>query len=367
MKSGILPLLVLGAAAAAASVAWPARGVEPPLPGQERQLPPPDAFLPLLKPGEELPPGTEAPVMPDDPTVAPPLLFPDNLPGAGGVDGLPLADQLLPPPSGGAGGQASLPGGALLPPPSHVPGSGLVETPGLELAAQVYWHRSPREAREIARRERKPLLIFFRQKWKGAPMLGVEEKLSDPNISINDDLLSTEDFKQAMAGRVVLTSLFYPIGSPNKDDYPPEKLAALQKFKDFFKVKGFPTVILLDENGREIERINGYSRMKLRTQGVEVSTAPPLLEKLKLAVDRREAVVHAEQERLKRLTAQNYREWTSAAGSKIMAKLISASADEVVLMDDSGAIRRVHPLQLHILERARISRDSGRKQQASTP
>ena len=163
---------------------------------------------------------------------------------------------------------------------------------------------------------------------------------------------------------MVLTRLFYPGGSPNKDEYPPARLEALQQFKDYFKVKGLPAIILLDENGREIERVKGYTRVKTG-RGVDLSSAQPILERLKLAVERREAVMAAADEKLNRLLAQNYREWTSQAGTRLMAKLVSAAAGEVILMDDAGALRRVHPEQLCIVDQAWIHRNQKGKQQAA--
>lgn len=338
--------------------------VEPPLPGEDspRQNSS-EVFQPLLQPGDELPPGSEAPALPDDPAVAPPELFPEGMPvtpglnGSDGIDGLPVPTSPVPaefpPPAAPA-----LP--SLLPPPSAV----APVPPGLELAARAYWHRSPREARELSRKERKPLLIFFYQKWKAAPAGPDGAAMGDPNISLSDDLLASREFIELANSSLVLTRLFYPIGSPNKTDYPEARLAALAQFKSHFKIKGFPTLLLLDENGREIERINGYARRKTGL-GTEISTAPAILERLRTAVQRREAVVAADTERLRRLEAQNYREWTSKAGSKLFAKLVSATPDEVILMDENGALRRVQPQQLWIVDQAIIHRQSKGQQQAA--
>ena len=65
---------------------------------------------------------------------------------------------------------------------------------------------------------------------------------------------------------------------------------------------------------------------------------------------------------MNRLLAQNYREWTSKAGSKLLAKLVSASPAEVILMNGDGGQFRVVPEQLSILDRAWLQR-----QQKGTP
>ena len=70
-------------------------------------------------------------------------MLPEPLDSGLPVD-LPKPGELAPPP--------------LLPPPSQSSPSLL---PSMEMGARAYWHKSPREAREVARRERKPLLLFF--------------------------------------------------------------------------------------------------------------------------------------------------------------------------------------------------------------
>ena len=179
----------------------------------------------------------------------------------------------------------------------------------------------------------------------------------DNNIAMTDALLATPEFNEFASSHLVLTRLFYPIGSPDKKVFTPERLAALQQFKEYFKVKGFPCLILLDENGREIERQTGYVRTKTG-RGVDLSRAGPILERLKTAVLRREAVIAAADEKMDRLLKQNYREWTSQAGTKLLAKLVSSTASEVILMDAEGELRRVASEQLCIVDRAVISRQA---------
>jgi len=331
---------------------------EPPLPGEDGPRAVTEDFKPLLQPGDELPPGSEAPKLPEGPAVLPPELFPEGMPaGSDGVDGLPAPDA----PDAPAGGPPGGPGAALplLPPPA-IPGS--VE--GMEMAARAFWHKSPREAREVSKQERKPLLLFFYQKWKSAPAGAVGAVGGDNNIAINDDLLATPEFNEFASARVVLTRLFYPMGSQAKD-YSEAKKAALQTFREYFKVKTLPTILLLDENGREIARESGYSRIKSQRGGTAMSSAEPIFNRLKRAVELREQAIAAYDEKLNRLLAQNYRQWTSRAGTKLLAKLVSASAEEVILRDDSGALRRVAPQQLCLVDQAWIHRQEKSSQQAA--
>jgi hypothetical protein len=330
-------------------LAWQGQGVEPPLPGEDGPRPAADVFKPLLQPGDELPPGSEAPVMPELPTLMPPELYPEAMPGSDGVDGLPAGA------SAGGSDLAPLPSAEppLLPPPAGE------AAPAVELATRAYWHRSPREARETSKQEQKPLLLFFYQKWSSAPGGAAaaqdgETKTTDNNLTINDDLLATPEFNEYAAGHMVLTRLFYPRPTQEKA-YPKEQIAALKQFRNYFKVKVLPTILLLDENGKEIERISGYSRIK-DAGNIEMSGAQVILERLQRAVERREAVITAANEKRERLKAQNYREWTSKAGTKLFAKLVSVSPEGVVLRDEAGALRQVQPELLWIVDQAWIRR-----------
>lgn len=346
----IRPLALLLLLSALTGPARP-QASEPPLPGEDGPAAPTD-FVPLLKPGDTLPADQRAPVDKSAPALTPPELFPS--------ESLPDADGQLPNLSPSADGH--LPGEALQP-GDPIPGSpddtGLPAAPdsigGMQLAANAYWHKNPREAKAIAEKQQKPLLMLFRYEKKitSAALGGMIT--GDPAVAMNDDLLSSEEFKNFASNHLVLTRLFYPVGAVNEKDYPEAKLKALLNFKSWFKVKGMPCLILLDENGREIERITKYSRVK-GPDGKEYSSAGPILDRLKTAVGRREAVIAANKAKMESLRAQNYREWTSKAGSTLLAKLVSNTPERITLMDEHGVLFRVQPPQLSILDRAWIQR-----------
>ncbi len=302
--------------------------------------------MPLLEPGDTLPADQQAPPDKNSKPLAPPELFPvDSLPDAdGNIPGLILPEDRITPP--GVPGLPVEPGtdapqDALLPPPAV--------TPGLELSTNAYWHKNPREARDLAEKQQKPLLMLFCYDRK---LTGTGT--ADAATAMNDDLLASEDFKSFANGRLVLTQLLYPVGSVNERDYPPAKLKALQDFKTWFKAK-MPCLILLDENGKEIERVSRYTRVRGR-DGKDYSAAAPIMDRLKLAVHRREQVIANNKARMDNLRAQNFREWTSKAGSKLLAKLVSATPERITLMDENNTLFRVFPAQLSILDRAWIQR-----------
>lgn len=353
-RSVALRLLLL------AALTGPARpqASDPPLPGEDDTTT--GGFLPLLQPGDNLPPGSKAPDTPESTPDLPPGLFPDEALGPdenGKIPGLILPEDAVDEP----GQVPAAPAGkadpdSLLPPPS---------LPGMELATNAYWHKNPREARALAQKEKKPLLILFcfdKKTSFAVPGRGTTNPLGD----LDADLLSSTEFKEFAAGHVILTRLLYPTGSINEREYPEAKMQALKSFRSWFKVKGLPCLLLLDENGREIERISKYSRVRGR-DGEYYSAAPPLLDRLKLAVHRREQVIATNKARMESLRAQNYREWTSAIGTTLLAKLVSASEQRIVLMNENGALYRVSPPQLSIIDRYWIRRTQTRENLAGSP
>ncbi|MDB6136247.1 MAG: hypothetical protein JWM59_4490 [Verrucomicrobiales bacterium] len=339
---------------------------EPPLPGEDEPAAGGD-FIPLLEPGDTLPADQQAPPDKKSAPLAPPELFPAESmdpEAANNLPGLVLPGDPIMPTTGLPGMPEEHPQDGLLPPPVDRNNLPLPPSPqmpsGMQLStANAYWHKNPREARELAIKQQKPLLMLFRYEKKlAAPMVN-GTAVADPALAMNDDLLSSDEFKSFASAHLVLTYLQYPVGAVSDRDYPPEKLKALQNFKTWFKAK-LPCLILLDENGKEIERISRYSRIKGR-DGKEYSAAGPIMDRLKLAVHRREMVIASNKARLEDLRAQNYREWTSRKGSKLMAKMVQATPERIVLMDEGGTWFRVHPRQLNILDRAWIQRNPSGK------
>jgi hypothetical protein len=310
----------------------------PPLPGEEGPVTPIEAFS--LFPGSgEIPPESIAPDEPDPVQPPPetsavdqlPDVEPLGLPSDGeAMPDLPAVPGLIVPtyrPANPAGGVPSVR-------PDGVPD--LLPLPEVQLAKKSTWYRSPREARKVSLAERKPLLLFFAQLWDG-PTCGT--------VQLNNDLFSMPEFKEFAASRLVLTMLQYPVGSPGKN-YSEAKLAALDQFKTYFKVKGFPTVILIDETGRELERFKGYRRVTDQQSGQVYSGAHVLLDRLKEAEHRHSERRRYKQERIDNLTSQGYRIWTSRKGSTMMGKLVEAKPERIILKDENGRWRQVLPVQL---------------------
>lgn len=112
------------------------------------------------------------------------------------------------------------------------------------------WHTDFEAAKALAAKTQKPLLVDFTgSDW--CPYC----------ILLDKEVFQTPAFAAA-APKAVLVKLDFP----RKSGRTPEALAAnpaLQKLmdlKDQFQVKGFPTVVLLSPDGKELKRTSGFQK-----------------------------------------------------------------------------------------------------------
>lgn len=99
-------------------------------------------------------------------------------------------------------------------------------------------------ARQVALREKKPLLIDF----TGSDWCGF-------CIKLRNEVFTAQEFKDFAKG-FVLVELDYP----NRKPQPPEVKARNREIQTKFAVRGFPTVLLMDAaTGEAYGRISGYS------------------------------------------------------------------------------------------------------------
>lgn len=73
-------------------------------------------------------------------------------------------------------------------------------------------------------------------------------------IKFKKEVLDTPQFQQYAAKNVVLVEVDYPRKKVQSDDLKKANAA----LKDQYKVDGFPTLVVLDKNGKEIGRQIGY-------------------------------------------------------------------------------------------------------------
>ena len=122
------------------------------------------------------------------------------------------------------------------------------------LAATLYWQVNAAEstwltdlpkAEAQAKAENKIILMDF----TGSDWCGW-------CIKFKKEVLDTKEFQEYAAKNVVLVELDYP----NKKAQSADLKKANADLKKQYKVNGFPTLVVLDKDGKEIGRQVGYSK-----------------------------------------------------------------------------------------------------------
>lgn len=111
-------------------------------------------------------------------------------------------------------------------------------------AAESTWLTDLPKAEAQAKAENKIILIDF----TGSDWCGW-------CIKFKKDVLDTPEFKEYAAKNVVLVELDFPSKKAQSDELKKANAA----LKDKYGVKGFPTLVVLDKDGKEIGRQRGYS------------------------------------------------------------------------------------------------------------
>jgi thiol-disulfide isomerase/thioredoxin len=104
------------------------------------------------------------------------------------------------------------------------------------------WTTNYRAALAEAREQKRHVFLFFTgSDWCGWCM------------RLNKEILSTSDFARYASEKLVLVEIDFPKGKPQSADVKSQNAALAQRFR----VQGFPTVIVLDGNGRQLGEL-GY-------------------------------------------------------------------------------------------------------------
>jgi protein disulfide-isomerase len=111
-------------------------------------------------------------------------------------------------------------------------------------AAENTWLTDVPKAQEQAKADNKIILMDF----TGSDWCGW-------CIKFRKEVLDTQEFKDYAAKNVVLVELDYPHQKEQSDDL--KKANADLKAK--YKITGFPTLVVLDKDGKEIGRQVGYA------------------------------------------------------------------------------------------------------------
>ncbi|WP_298348568.1 thioredoxin family protein [uncultured Dokdonia sp.] len=115
-------------------------------------------------------------------------------------------------------------------------------------AQQAKWYTDFDKAKKVAQRQGKPILMYF----TGSDWCG-------PCKMLKKDLWQTDKFIQ-QADDFVLLEIDIPF---REDIITPEQKKKNMKLQDEYnRDKSFPTVLLLDANGRRKDEVSGYSMLR---------------------------------------------------------------------------------------------------------
>ncbi len=104
----------------------------------------------------------------------------------------------------------------------------------------VGWNRHPGDAMKEARSQGRPLLILFTAlSW------------SENARKLGDEVFLSRTFNDLARDQFVLAFLDYP---QSLNDAP----RSMQMMKERYRIKGYPTIVLLDHDGKELWRRSGY-------------------------------------------------------------------------------------------------------------
>jgi protein disulfide-isomerase len=110
-------------------------------------------------------------------------------------------------------------------------------------AAELKWHTSLPDATAKAKAENKLVFVEF-----------TGSDWCPPCKKLHKDVLESEDFATYAAKNYVLVELDFPRRTEQSEELKKANKALAQEFK----VKGYPTVLVLNADGKELYRSVGY-------------------------------------------------------------------------------------------------------------
>ncbi|MHB0754166.1 thioredoxin family protein [Polaribacter sp. M15] len=109
---------------------------------------------------------------------------------------------------------------------------------------ELNWTPTYKEALKISRKEKKPVLIYF-----------TGSDWCEPCKVLNDELFYTDKFKSISDNELVLLEVDIP---RRKDLIDPDKMSENLYLKEKYKVKSFPTLMVVNHRGKKIAEKKGY-------------------------------------------------------------------------------------------------------------
>ena len=200
------------------------------------------------------------------------------------------------------------------------------------------WEESEKIASQRSVREGKPLLIWFTNS-QSSPMCK----------ALSQELFSEQEFgdwatenlvRLRIDANIEITDLNLSIDERDQLAYRIKDYNA--KLKKQYKIMGYPSMVVISPSGEVVGRYRGYKR----------GDAKFVWGQLKQAV----AVSNASYEGWRKgMEKKGYREWSDRRGRKILAKLVSYSKGNLVLIEPDGGRARTKETSLSDKDREWIA------------
>jgi thioredoxin-related protein len=121
-------------------------------------------------------------------------------------------------------------------------------------AAEGQWMTDFGKAQEKAKKEKKMVLVDF-----------TGSDWCPPCKALHKNVLSSEEFVNYAKDNLVLVEVDFPRSKPQSN----EQKAANKELASKHKIEGYPTVIVFDSNGKELDKKVGYDGNTTGAQFVE--------------------------------------------------------------------------------------------------
>ena len=203
------------------------------------------------------------------------------------------------------------------------PDAGLPELAGVLTDPDLQrgpWERNIRVARKTSIREGKPLLIWF-----------TDSRRSPRCRQLNDELLTDPEFQEWARDELVRMRVDEGeeldeegLDLDEKQSLRVEFTKYVRKLKKHYKVLGYPSLVVVDPQGRVVGHYRGYKK----------GQADLMWGRLRQAVVASDAATRTW---LKQLESRGYREWEDRSGRTLIAKLLRYDDGKLHIVEPDGA------------------------------
>ncbi|MFD2303109.1 hypothetical protein ACFSYE_08040 [Roseibacillus ishigakijimensis] len=209
------------------------------------------------------------------------------------------------------------------------------------------WQESHTVAKQLSLSEGKPLLILF----TNTP--GPRSGGSPASAGLERELLARPDFSEWAGEHFVRLRLDFNVKDRNAADRDKQALALkkeryLESLKSRYKVKGFPTIMVIATDGSVVMNERGY----------RAGTDEYVWGLLRTA-----AINSAERQRVfeERLVKDGYRRWTGKNDLRLLARLAAYDEGELLLIGANGERYRTKESHLSKKDRAWIAEQKAKR------